>query len=182
LLQFGQMAAAYLETVWKVTSPRVALLNIGEEESKGNQLALAAHELMRESDLNFVGNLEGGDIPKDLADVIVTDGFTGNVVVKTMEGTAEFVQAQIRRAITSKPWYVPAAALLMPAFNRLRRSMDYREYGAGPLLGVSGLVFIGHGRSDAAAIASALRVAREAVTSGMLAALKETAPARVRRG
>jgi glycerol-3-phosphate acyltransferase PlsX len=122
-----------------------------------------------------MGNLEGGDIASGLADVIVTDGFTGNVVVKTMEGMAEFVQAQIRKAVTSRPWYLPAAAVLLPAFKRLRRSMDYREYGAGPLLGVNGLVFIGHGRSDARAVASALRVAREAVASGMLAALREAA-------
>ena len=177
LLQFAQMASAYVEKVWKVASPRVALLNIGEEESKGNRLALESYELLKESDLNFIGNLEGKDIAKGQADVIVTDGFTGNVVIKTMEGVADFVQGQVRKAITSRPWYLPAAALLMPAFNRLRKSMDYREYGAGPLLGVNGLVFIGHGRSDARAIVSALRVAREAVTSGMLEAMREKAPA-----
>ena len=176
LLQFGQMASVYLEKVWKVPNPRVALLNIGEEESKGNQLALEAYELLQKSDLNFVGNVEGKDIAKGLADVIVTDGFTGNVVVKTMEGVADFITGQLRQAMTSRWHYKLAAAVLLPAFNRLRRSMDYREYGAGPLLGVKGLVFIGHGRSDARAIVSGLRVAREAVQSGMLEALRQTVP------
>ena len=178
LLQFAQMAAAYMERVWKVERPRVALLNIGEEEAKGNTLAQEAYALLGRSGLNFIGNLEGSDVPSGGADVIVTDGFTGNVVIKTMEGMADFIQGQIRQAITSKPWYIPAAALLRPAFSGLRKKMDYREYGAGPLLGVNGLVFIGHGRSDARAIASALRVAGEAAQSGMLEAIREIAPAK----
>jgi len=158
-----------------VANPRVALLNIGEEESKGNQLAQEAYQLLRQGDLNFIGNVEGKDIARGLADVIVTDGFTGNVVVKTMEGVAEFITGRLRQAMTSRWHYKLAAAVLLPAFNRLRRSLDYREYGAGPLLGINGLVFIGHGRSDARAIMSALRVAREAVQSGMLEAIRETA-------
>jgi phosphate acyltransferase len=111
-------------------------------------------------------------------DVIVTDGFTGNVVVKTMEGMADYIMAEIRGAIKSRPWYAAAGALLVPAFNQVRKKTDYREYGAGPLLGVNGLVFIGHGRSDARAIVSSLRVAREAARSGMLEAIREVAPAR----
>jgi len=180
LLQFAQMAAAYMERVWKVERPRVALLNIGEEESKGNALAQEAYALLIGSGLNFIGNVEGRDIASGTADVIVTDGFTGNVVVKTMEGMAEFIQGQLRKAITSRPWYLPAAAMLMPAFQGLRKKTDYREYGAGPLLGVNGLVFIGHGRSDARAIFSALRVAREAAQSGMLEAIRELAQGRVK--
>jgi len=181
LLQFGQMASVYLEKVWNIPNPRVALLNIGEEDSKGNQLSLEAYELLKDSELNFIGNIEGKDIAKDQADVIVTDGFTGNVVVKTMEGVADFITGQLRQAMTSRWHYKLAAAVLLPAFNQLRRSMDYREYGAGPLLGINGLVFIGHGRSDAQAIVSALRVAREAVQSGMLEAMREMAPAPTRK-
>ncbi|MBI1886641.1 MAG: phosphate acyltransferase PlsX [Chloroflexi bacterium] len=182
LLQWGQMAAAYMERVWKVARPRVALLNIGEEETKGNQLSQEAYKLFESSGLHFIGNLEGKDVPRAAADVIVTDGFTGNVVIKTMEGMAEFIMGELREVMTSRFYYKLAAATLIPAFNKLRQKMDYREYGAGPLLGVDGLVFIGHGRSDAQAIKSSLRVAREAAQSGMLDALREMAPARVRAG
>ncbi len=180
LMQFAQMASAYMERVWKVERPKVALLNIGEEETKGSSLAQEAYALLAKSDLNFIGNVEGRHVPTDIADVIVTDGFTGNVVVKTMEGMADFIMNQLRSAIKSRPWYAAAGLALRPAFNQMRKKMDYREYGAGPLLGVNGLVFVGHGRSDALAIFSALRVAREAVQSGMLEALRETAPARAK--
>jgi len=180
LLQFAQMAAAYLERTWKVERPKVALLNIGEEEAKGSSLTQEAYALLAKSGLNFIGNVEGRHVPTDVADVIVTDGFTGNVVVKTMEGMADFIMNQLRSAIKSRPWYAAAGLALTPAFNQMRKKMDYREYGAGPLLGVNGLVFVGHGRSDARAIFSALRVAREAVQSGMLDALRETAPPRAK--
>jgi glycerol-3-phosphate acyltransferase PlsX len=173
------MASAYMQRVWRVERPKVALLNIGEEETKGNTLAQETYALLAASGLNFIGNVEGRDVPTDVADVIVTDGFTGNVVVKTMEGMADFIMNQLRDAIKSRPWYAAAGLALMPAFNKMRRKLDYREYGAGPLLGVDGLVFIGHGRSDARAIHSALRVAREAVQSGMLEALRQLAPAKV---
>jgi glycerol-3-phosphate acyltransferase PlsX len=180
LLQFAEMASAYMQRVWKVERPKVALLNIGEEEAKGNTLAQESYALLEKSGLNFIGNVEGKDIPKGIANVIVTDGFTGNVVVKTMEGVADFVMNQLRAAIKSRPWYAAAGLALMPAFNQVRKKLDYREYGAGPLLGVNGLVFIGHGRSDARAIFSALRVAREAAQSGMLEGLREIALARTR--
>ena len=137
--------------------------------------------LLAKSGLNFIGNVEGRHVPTDIADVIVTDGFTGNVVVKTMEGMAEYIQGQMRAAIKSRPWYALAGLALMPAFKQMRKKLDYREYGAGPLLGVNGLVFIGHGRSDARAVVSALRVAREAAQSGMLEALRGVAPGRGRR-
>ncbi len=178
LLQFAQMAAAYMERVWKVQRPSVALLNIGEEESKGSTLVQESYDLLQKSGLNFIGNLEGKDVPFGKADVIVTDGFTGNVVVKTMEGMADFILGELRSAITSRPWYMAAGLMLTPAFRRMRKKFDYREYGAGPLLGVNGLVFIGHGRSDAKAIVSALRVVREAAQSGMLEAIQEVVPAR----
>jgi glycerol-3-phosphate acyltransferase PlsX len=176
LLQWAEMASAYMARVWKRENPTVALLNIGEEDSKGNALAQETFALLRTSRLNFIGNLEGRDVPFARADIIVTDGFTGNVVVKTMEGMADYVMGEIKDAIKSRPWYMAAGALLLPAFGQVRKKTDYREYGAGPLLGVNGLVFIGHGRSDAKAIYSALRVAREAARSGMLEALREAVP------
>jgi len=178
LLQWAQMASVYMEHVWKVERPSVALLNIGEEASKGNTLVQEAYELLARSGLNFIGNVEGRDVPLGGADIIVTDGFTGNVVVKTMEGTAELIMGELRSAITSRPWYAAAGLALRPAFGRVRKKFDYREHGAGPLLGVNGLVFIGHGRSDARAVFSALRMAREAAQSGMLEAIREAAPAR----
>jgi glycerol-3-phosphate acyltransferase PlsX len=178
-VQWAQMASAYMARVWKCGNPKVALLNIGEEDSKGNALAQEASELLRASDVNFIGNLEGRDVPFAKADVIVTDGFTGNVVVKTMEGMADYVMGEIKDAIKSRPWYMAAGAVLLPAFGALRKKTDYREYGAGPLLGVNGLVFVGHGRSDAKAIYSALRVARDASRSGMLDAVRSAAPSSV---
>ena len=177
LLQWAQMAAAYMQHVWKVERPTVALLNIGEEASKGSAVAQEAYDMLAASGLNFIGNVEGRDVPLGGADIIVTDGFTGNVVVKTMEGTADLIMGALRSAIKSRPWFAAAGLVLQPAFGKVRRKFDYREYGAGPLLGVNGLVFIGHGRSDARAIFSALRVARDAAQSGMLAAIREAAPA-----
>lgn len=180
MLQWAQMAAAYMERVWKRDNPTVALLNIGEEEGKGNALTQETYELLKASSLNFIGNVEGREVPFGTADVIVTDGFTGNVVVKTMEGMADYVMGEIRSAIKSRPWYIAAGALLLPAFGKVRKKTDYREYGAGPLLGTNGLVFIGHGRSDAKAISSALRVAAESARSGMLEAIRQTVPPQAR--
>jgi glycerol-3-phosphate acyltransferase PlsX len=173
LLQFAEMGSVYMQRVWKVERPRVALLSIGEEETKGNQLAQEAYALLKEAHhLNFVGNVEGRDVPNGVVDVIVTDGFTGNVVVKTMEGVANFIRGQIEGAIKGNPIYWLPGLALRGAFRSVQQRTDYREYGAGPLLGVNGLVFVAHGRSDALAIKSSLRVAREAVLSGMLEALR----------
>src|SRR5436190_8584278 len=112
LLQWAQMAAVYMEHVWKVERPSVGLLNIGEEESKGSVVVQEAYELLEASGLNFIGNVEGRDVPLGGADVIVTDGFTGNVVVKTMEGTADLIMTELRAAITSRPWYAAAGLVL----------------------------------------------------------------------
>ncbi|MDP2949610.1 MAG: phosphate acyltransferase PlsX [Chloroflexota bacterium] len=176
LVQFAEMGSVYLERVWKVEKPRVALLSIGEEESKGNQLVQETYaRLKKASHLNFIGNVEGKDIASGVADVIVTDGFTGNVVVKTMEGIAGFIRSQLEGSIRSKWYYWLPGLALRGAFRSVQKRTDYREYGAGPLLGVNGLVFVGHGRSDALAIKSSLRVAREAALSGMLEALRPAA-------
>lgn len=182
MLQWAQMAVAYMERVWKRDNPTVALLNIGEEEGKGNTLAQETYDLLKASSLNFIGNVEGRELPFGVADIIVTDGFTGNVVVKTMEGMADYVMGEIRSAIKSRPWYMAAGVLLLPAFGQVRKKTDYREYGAGPLLGTNGLVFIGHGRSDAKAISSAVRVAAESARSGMLEAIRQTVPAKPEAG
>lgn len=172
LVQFAQMGSVYMERVYGVRRPRVGLLNIGEEASKGNELSVQVHERLRQSDLNFVGNVEGRDIHRGLADVVVTDGFTGNVAVKTGEGMADLVYVELRRAIMSRLRYRLAASLLRPALREVRRRLDYREHGGAPLLGVNGVVIIAHGRADAAAIKNALRIAHEAASTGMLDALR----------
>jgi len=172
LLQFARMGSIYMERGLGIPNPRVALLNIGEEASKGSQLAQESYALLQGSGLNFIGNVEGKDIPRGLADVIVTDGFTGNVVVKTMEGVAETLMGEMRAALTSRLHYKLAALILRGAFGGLRRRLDWAEYGAGPLLGIDGLVFIAHGRSKARAIRSALRAAARVASAGTLEALR----------
>jgi len=172
LVQFAQMGAVYMERVHGMHRPRVGLLNIGEEATKGNDLSLQVHERLRQSSLNFVGNVEANAIHQGVADVVVTDGFTGNVAVKAGEGVADFLFSQLRRAIMSRPQYRLAALVLRPAFQEMRQRMDYSEHGGAPLLGVNGVVIIAHGHADAAAIKSALRIAHEAVATGMLDALR----------
>jgi glycerol-3-phosphate acyltransferase PlsX len=172
MVQFAKMGAVYMERARGIERPRVGLLNIGEEDSKGNELTQEVYARLKESDLHFVGNIEPDRIPHDPADVIVTDGFTGNVAVKTTEGTADFIFSQLRAAITSKLQYRLAALLMRPALLAMRRRMDYGEYGGAPLLGVDGVVIVAHGRADKQAIRSALRNANEVATSGMLEALR----------
>lgn len=173
LVQFAQMGSVYMERVLGVRQPRVGLLNIGEEETKGNELAQEVLAVLRDlPTINFIGNIEPDRIHLGLADVVVTDGFTGNVAVKTAEGVAEFVLGQLRTLILSKLQYRLAALVLRPALLSMRRRMDYGEYGGAPLLGVNGVVIVTHGRADATAIKNTLRNAREVAGSGMLDALR----------
>jgi glycerol-3-phosphate acyltransferase PlsX len=167
LLQFAQMGAAYVTVVLGVIGPRVALLNIGEEPSKGSQLAQAAHALMVERVPNFIGNVEGRDVLAGVSDVIVTDGFTGNVVLKVLEGTSRILMGQVKDAITSTPINAAASAVLKPALNRLRSRLDPDTYGGAPLLGVAGVCIIGHGSSKAVAVSNAIRVAAQAGRGGL---------------
>ena len=172
LVQFARMGAVYMEKVYGIERPRVGLMNIGEEVTKGNELTQEVYKQLQQTDLNFVGNIEPDKVHYGLADVIVTDGFTGNVAVKATEGVAEFIFHELRSTIMSRPHYRLGALLLRPAFLQMRRRMDYAEYGGAPLLGVNGVVIVAHGRADAQAIKNALRIAREAVTSGMMEALR----------
>jgi phosphate acyltransferase len=158
LAQFASMGAVYARTTLGVAEPRVALLNIGEEPSKGSRLAQEAHVLMKERTAGFIGNVEGRDVPAGAADVIVTDGFTGNVVLKLMEGMSRQLLAEFKTTLTSSPINRVAAAALRPSLEALRDRVDPDIHGAAPLLGVAGLTLIGHGSSSPRAIASALRV------------------------
>ena len=171
LLQFGILGSLYAEKVLGKPSPRVALLSNGEEPGKGSLLVKDTFPLLQASGLNFIGNVEGKELFAGQADVIVTDGFTGNVLLKGSEAVASFLVSIIREQIKASPIATFGGLLARPAFKRVGKLMDPGEYGAAPLLGVDGLVFIGHGRSDARALVSAIRVARQAVEGGLLEAL-----------
>jgi glycerol-3-phosphate acyltransferase PlsX len=186
LVQFAQMGAAYAERLMGIENPRVAIVSNGEEADKGNRLVRDTFPLLQESGLNFVGNAEGKDVTRGIADVIVTDGFTGNVMIKLSEGLIPFMARYIKRELTGGvlgklglllmiPGLVlalPGAALLLPALSRIAKRMDYAEYGGAPLLGVDGVVIIGHGRSNAKAIKNAVRVARDSLNAGLVDVIK----------
>lgn len=174
LLQFAMMGSTYAELVFSKPEPRVGLLSNGEEAGKGNLLVKEAYPLLKQAPLNFIGNVEPKEIFAGKADVIVTDGFNGNVFLKTSESIARFLLDQIRTEITATPVTSVGAYLAKPAFRRVREILDPAEYGAAPLLGVNGLVFIGHGRSKAKALVNAIRVARQAVESNVLHVTQET--------
>lgn len=162
LAQFGLMGAIYAERVLGVARPRVALLSIGEEEGKGNQLVQRAYSLLQALPLQFVGNVEGKDVPAGAADVVVCDGFVGNVLIKFAEGVASAIGGIIRQELTASLFTRLLAGGLRPAFRRAYARLDYSEYGGAPLLGVRGVAIVAHGRSDARAIRNAIRVAQRA--------------------
>ena len=168
MVQFAQMGSVYAERVLGIANPRIALLNIGAEDTKGSELVQDVFERLQKAGVNFVGNIEGGDVHKGKADVIVTDGFTGNVAVKLTEGVADFIFRELRSTIYAKLRYKLAAAILRPALLQMREKMDPGTYGGVPLLGVNGVVTIAHGNSDARAIRNAIRFAAEGASSGML--------------
>jgi glycerol-3-phosphate acyltransferase PlsX len=162
LYQFAIMGESYARLVLGHPRPVIGLLSNGEEESKGSKLVQEAHALLRHCRFNFVGNVEGKDIPRGLVDVVVCDGFVGNVLVKLAEGIGELTFSLMREEIGRSPVGVIGAYLLRPAFRRIRRRVDYQEYGGAPLLGVRGTVIVAHGRSGPRAIHNALRIARQA--------------------
>ncbi len=163
LMQYGIMADAYMRHILNVANPQVGLLNIGEEESKGTEFMKETYELFEKSKLNFIGNVEGKDLFSGRCDIIVCDGFVGNVALKVSESLAEAMQVFLKRHLMSNPLGMLGALLLKTSFSRLKKEMDYSEYGGAPLLGVDGVVIIGHGRSNAKAIKNAIRVSKEEV-------------------
>lgn len=173
LAQFALMGSLYSERVMGVRQPRVGLLSIGEEETKGNQLSLEAFGLIKRLKVNFIGNVEGKDIPGGLADVVVADGFVGNVALKMAEGMASLAFQLIRMEAKKSLLATVGALLMRPAFRGVRRHVDYEEYGGAPLLGVRGVAIVAHGRSKARAIRSALRVARDAADSELVRLIGE---------
>ncbi len=163
LLQFAEMGEAYATVVLGVESPRVALLNIGEEPTKGSILAQEAHALLAEKVASFTGNIEGREVLEGTADVIVTDGFTGNVALKLLEGTSKVLLGQVKDAMMSSVTAKLAAVVLRPSMVRLKERLDPDTYGGAPLLGVDGVCIIGHGSSGPQAVENAIKVAIQAV-------------------
>jgi phosphate acyltransferase len=172
LQQFAVMGSLYAEKVLGVARPRVGLLSNGEEAGKGNMLVKESYPLLQSAGLNFIGNVEGKELFGGAADVVVTDGFTGNILLKSSEAVAKLITDMLRQELTSSTRTKVGALLAKPAFGAIRRMMDPGEVGAAPLLGVNGLVFVGHGRSDARAILNAIRLARQAVDTNLLDALR----------
>lgn len=169
LQQFAVMGSIYAESVLGVPNPRVGIVSIGEEEGKGNIEVREAFDLIKATPgLNFVGNLEGKDIPAGKADVVVTDGFTGNVIIKLSEGVASLIVETLREEITSRTLAKIGALLARPALSAVARKLDYAEYGGAVLLGLNHVCIVGHGRSNARAVRSAIRVARDAVQAEVI--------------
>lgn len=173
LYQFGILGSIYAEKVRGVKSPKVGLISNGEEEGKGNELVKAATPLFKASNLNYFGNVEGKEVIGGSVDVAVTDGFTGNVMLKSSEAVAKLIVDKIREIIKNGSIVTKIGGLLVkPALGAIKRLLDPAEQGAAPMLGINGLVFIGHGRSDDFAIKNAIRVAKHAVDVNVLDAMK----------
>lgn len=173
LQQFAIMGDAYMRCVRQVKSPRVGLLNIGAEAEKGNQLVKDTYPLLEKTPVNFIGNVEGRDVAADLADVIVADGFAGNLVLKSMEGTAEMLLGMMKDELMGSVRSKLGALLAKPAFRRLKKRMDYTEVGGAPMLGVRGAVVKAHGSSNGHAIACAIRQAVSMYTGGVAPAIEK---------
>jgi glycerol-3-phosphate acyltransferase PlsX len=167
LLEFAVMGNAYTRDVFHTPNPRVGLMSMGEEETKGNELTKEVHEALKGSSLNFIGNVEGHDLFSGRVDVIVMDGFTGNVALKASETLAESLLQLLREELQRTPWTRLGALLSRPAFRALKQRIDPAEYGGAPLLGLKGCCVIGHGRSNTLAIKHGIRVAAEFGRSGV---------------
>ena len=173
LLQFAHMGSVFAQEILEVERPQVRLMSIGEEDEKGNQLTIEAHELLRTADLNFAGNTEGRTLLDGSADVVVTDGFTGNVALKTLEGAVTSLLDVLRSELESSFRGKVAGALMRPAARRVRTRLDPETYGGGYLLGLTGLVVIAHGSSSRVAIASAIRLGARGVEHDVVRRLQD---------
>ena len=171
LVQFAIMGMAYARVALGCATPRVGLLSVGAEESKGNDLTREAHRLLKIAPVNFVGNVEGPDVFAGQADVIVCDGFTGNITLKVSEGLVETVESLLHDELSSTFGTRVGYLLSRQAYRRFRKRLDYSEYGGAPLVGVNGVCIVGHGRSTAKAVRNAVAMAARAVSDGFLESL-----------
>jgi glycerol-3-phosphate acyltransferase PlsX len=169
LVEFAMMGKVYLENILGVHAPRIALMNIGEEEVKGNELTKTTHNLLKQLDINFIGNVEGRDVYIGEADLIVTDGFTGNVTLKVSEGVVDVMLSMLKREIMSNVFSKIGFFFLKKSLKRIKKKLDYAEYGGALLLGVNGIVIIGHGSSNAKAIKNAIYLSYKFVSEKVLA-------------
>jgi glycerol-3-phosphate acyltransferase PlsX len=172
LVQFAVMGAAYARVALELERPTVALLSIGEEETKGNDLTREAHQLLKSAPVHFIGNIEGRDVFSGAADVIVCDGFTGNVTLKLSEGLVETIESLLHDELAATFGGRVGYVLSRQAFRRFRRRVDYSEYGGAPLVGVNGLCIVGHGRSSSKAVANAVTMAARAVGADLVGRLR----------
>lgn len=173
LVQFAQMGAVYAAHVLHIENPQVALLNIGAEEAKGNALTKETYQLLKEKSLNFIGNIEPRDVLSGQANVIVCDGFTGNVVIKLIEGTAGTLFSMLKKVFYRNICSKLAAGILKPGLKTIKAKMDYSEYGGVPFLGLDGVLFKAHGSSDAITIQNAVYAAKEYIAAGINDQIKE---------
>ncbi|MEW6026827.1 MAG: phosphate acyltransferase PlsX [Planctomycetota bacterium] len=165
LLQYGIMAAVYAKYIRKVENPRVGLLNIGEEDSKGNELVQQTWTLMKKAPINFIGNIEGNYLFKGDCEVIVCEGFVGNVILKVVEGAAEFLTRSFMGSLMKLKDQIPQFEAMLPGLEKIKKQSDYSEYGGAMLMGINGVCIISHGRSNAKAIANAVKVAVDSVNN-----------------
>jgi glycerol-3-phosphate acyltransferase PlsX len=173
LLQFGIMASLFCEKVTNIEKPRVGLISIGEESTKGNDLSLSAFNLLKKANINFIGNIEGRDIPKAKADVVVCDGFVGNVILKFGEGLAEMMLKLARKELKQYPITWMSLPFIWFAIRDLRKRVDYSESGGAPLLGVDGVCIIGHGSSNGKAVKNAILAGARAAEHNLADEIKE---------
>jgi phosphate acyltransferase len=182
LLQFAFMGNTYCKLVLGRPRPKVALLSIGEEDTKGNDLTKIAFRLIRDTELNFIGNIEGKDIFSGKADVVVCDGFIGNIALKISEGLAETILKMLKREITSGSTGRIGYLMMKPAIRNFKKRTDYDEYGGAPLLGINGTCIISHGRSTSKAIKNALRVAADYASKRVYEAISDDITNHIQRG
>lgn len=168
LKEFGIMGSLYARDVLGIDNPKVGLVNIGTEEGKGTPLVIEAYQLLKETKLNFIGNVEARDIPEKVADVLVCDGFTGNVILKLTEGVAKSFMSELKRIFLSSPISKIAAILLKKNLNGIKTKMDYTEYGGAPLLGIKAAVVKAHGSSNAKAFRNAIKYAEKYVSNNII--------------
>lgn len=179
LVQFAIMGKIYSETMLGVKNPRIGLLSNGEEEGKGNDLVRETYPLLAESDLNFIGNVEGKELFGGFADVVVTDGFTGNVLLKSTEAVAKLIIDILKEELMATFRTKMGALLAKPAFGKIKKMLDPAEVGAAPLLGIDAPVFVGHGRSDARAVVSSIKAAKHAIDNQLLENLRQAIQANI---
>lgn len=177
LRQFAVMGSVYMDKVMKIKNPRVGLANVGTEEHKGDTLRLETFELLKKTPVNFVGNVEGRDIPMDGCDVLVTDGFTGNLILKTYEGVAAALMSKIKDVFSKSLKNKLAAAVVLKDMKELKKSVDHNEYGGAPILGAAKPVFKVHGSAKAVTVRNAITLTMEYVETNVIAQIAETVAA-----